>query len=438
MDWSRLLDEATRHLRDYIRINTVNPPGNEIEGARFFQTRLEAEDISCEISEPASGRGNLLAILKGDGTKKPVLLLNHIDVVPAESAQWEVDPFGGVLKDGYIYGRGALDDKSMGIVQMMVLLALKREGIPLKRDILFFAANGEETGGEWGVEWAVEHVPQLLTAEYVLNEGGYVILDEKGTANRYEISSGQKVMFQLRAKTTGTSGHASMPLPDNPNVKLVRALNRLTKWETPFVILPMVDEYFRRLAPTQSMDQRSFYENIGRGLENPSFSKQLNSNPLHAAMVRSTVALTVLQSGSKMNVVPSEATALIDCRLIPGTSKPGFLKEIRKKLGRDVEVEVVSESDSHPPSPVDTDLFRAIQNFAARRDPGCPVLPHLLAGGTDGRFFRKRGMTTYDFCPFRLTEKEMLRIHGNNERIALENLEFGMRLTVEVVREIAT
>ena len=155
-------------------------------------------------------------------------------------------------------------------------------------------------------------------------------------------------------------------------------------------------------------------------------------------MVRNTVALTVLQSGSKVNVVPSESTAQIDCRLIPGTSKDDFLREIRKKLGSDIEVEVISESDSHPPSPFDTDLFRAIQNFAARNDPGCPVVPHLLPGGTDGRFLRERGITTYDFCPFRLTEKEMLRIHGNNERIALENLEFGMKLMTEVIKEIST
>ncbi len=175
-----LLEEAVRYLQEYIRINTVNPPGNEIEGARFFQKVFEKESISCRVFEPSPGRGNLLATLKGTGTKKPVLLLNHMDVVPAEKDQWEVDPFEGVIKNGYVYGRGALDDKSMGIAEMMVLLILKRENVPLKRDILFFAANGEETSGEWGIQWAIENLPVLMEAGIALNEGGYVILNEDG------------------------------------------------------------------------------------------------------------------------------------------------------------------------------------------------------------------------------------------------------------------
>jgi acetylornithine deacetylase/succinyl-diaminopimelate desuccinylase-like protein len=433
-----LLKEAARYLQEYIRIKTVNPPGNEIEGARFFQKIFEAASIPCQIFEPSPGRGNLLATLKGDGTKKPVLLLNHIDVVPAEKDQWEVDPFEGIIKDGYIYGRGALDDKSMGIVEMMVLLILKREKVPLKRDILFFAANGEETGGRWGVQWAIENLPALWESEVALNEGGYVILNEDGTPDRYEISSGQKVIFQLKLKTRGTPGHASMPMADNPNVKLVHALEALTKWETPFTVLPMVKEYFHKLAPKQPQDRRLYFEDVEKGLRDPSFSTWLTSNPLYNAMVRNTLSLTVLEAGSKVNVVPSESTALIDCRLIPGVSKEDFIKEIKEKLGSDIEVDVISESHSRPPSPLDTDLYRAIQRFATRNDPGCPVVPHLLPGGTDARYLRKKGITSYDFCPFRLTEKEMLRIHGNNERITLENLKFGMRLMTEVVKEIAT
>ncbi len=200
MNWDQLLEEAVHRLREYIRIETTNPPGNEIEGARFFQKIFEAESIPCQIFEPSPGRGNLLATLKGSGAKKPLLLLNHIDVVPAEKEQWEVDPFEGIVKDGYIYGRGALDDKSMGIVEMMALLILKREKVPLKRDILFFAANGEETGGRWGVQWAMENLPVLWESGVALNEGGYIILNEDGTPDRYEISSGQKVIFQLKLK----------------------------------------------------------------------------------------------------------------------------------------------------------------------------------------------------------------------------------------------
>jgi acetylornithine deacetylase/succinyl-diaminopimelate desuccinylase-like protein len=438
MNWDKLLDEAIRHLQEYIRIQTVNPPGNEIEGARFFKRIFDAEAVPCEGFEPSPGRGSLLATLKGNGKKKPILLLNHIDVVPVEKEGWSVDPFEGIVRDGYLYGRGALDDKSMGIVEMMALLILKRDKVPLKRDVLFLAAADEETGGGWGVEWAIENVPPLREAEYALNEGGSVILNEDGAADRYGISSGQKVLFQLEVKAKGTSGHASRPLPDNPNVKLVGALEKVTKWETPYNILPMVKEYFRKIAPKQPPAEREFFEDIEKGLSDPVFSKRLTSSPIFNPMVRDTISLTILRGGSKINVIPSESTASLDCRLIPGSSKEDFLKEIKRRLGDDIEVEVVSESRSLPPSPLDTDLFQAIQRFAARNDPNCPVVPVLLSGATDSRFLREKGVMTYDFCPFRLTENDLKTEHGNDERIALENLGFGMKMLVEILKEIAT
>jgi acetylornithine deacetylase/succinyl-diaminopimelate desuccinylase-like protein len=438
MDWDQLLDEAINYIKEYIRIETVNPPGDEIEGARFLKKIFNSESIPCQIYEPFPSRGNLLATLKGSGEKKPILLLNHIDVVPVEKKQWEVDPFEGIIKDGYLYGRGTLDDKSMGIVEMMALLILKREGIPIKRDILFLASADEETGGSWGVQWAMENIPTLKESEYALNEGGYIILNENGVSDRYEISNGQKVILQLKLKAKGTSGHGSMPHPDNPNVKLVRALEVITKWETPYNILPTVKEYFFKMSPKQPSYERNFFEDIEKGLSDPSFSIWLTSNPIYNAMVRNTISLTILQGGSKANVIPSESTATLDCRLIPGSSKDVFLKEIKRRLGSEIEVEVCAESKSLPPSSLDTELFQAIKKYAAENDPDCPIVPLLLPGATDSRFLREKGIITYDFCPFRLTEKELLRVHGNNERIALENLRFGMKAMVEIIKEITT
>jgi len=438
MDWDQLLKEATHHLQEYIKINTVNPSGNEMEGVRFFKKIFDAGSIPCQIFEPSPGRGNLLATLKGNGKKRPILLLNHIDVVPVEREQWSFDPFAGIIQDGYLYGRGAIDDKSMGIIEMMALLILKREKVPLERDILFFAAADEETGGKWGIQRAMENVSSLMESEYALNEGGYVILNESGVPDRYEISSGQKVVFQLQLKARGTSGHGSMPHPDNPNVKLIHALAAVTQWETPYNILPMVKEYFFRMAPKQPPDERKFFEDIEKGLSDPSFSARLTSNPIYNAMVRDTISLTMLQGGSKANVIPSESNATLDCRLIPGSSKKNFLKEIKRRLGGEIEVEGNMEGNPVPPSPFNTDLFQAIQKFASKNDPDCPVVPLLLPGATDSRFLRKKGITTYDFCPFRLQEKEILRVHGNDERIALENLRFGMKMLVEVIKEVAT
>jgi acetylornithine deacetylase/succinyl-diaminopimelate desuccinylase-like protein len=438
MNWDKLLDEAIHYLQEYIRIQTVNPPGNEIEGARFFKRIFDSESIPCEIFEPSSGRGNLIATLKGSGEKRPLLLLNHMDVVPVEKEGWDVPPFEGVIKDGYLYGRGALDNKSMGIVQMMVLLFLKREKIPLKRDLLFFASADEETGGRWGVQWAMENLPFLSQCEYALNEGGYIILDEKGVADRYEVSNGQKVIYQLRLKARGTSGHASMPHSENPNVKLVHALEAITRWETPFLVLPTVKEYFRKMALKQPSYEKGYFEDIEKGLLDETFSIWLTSNPIYNAMLRNTISLTVLQGGSKANVIPSESTGILDCRLLPGTDKEEFLKEVKKRVGQEIEVEVIAESRSLPPSPVDTELFHSIEEIASENDPGCPVVPLLLPGATDSRFLREKGMITYDFEPFRITEKELMRVHGNNERIELENVKFGMKILLELLQKIAT
>ena len=376
--------------------------------------------------------------MKGNGEKKPILLLSHIDVVPVEKEGWEVDPFSGIIKNGYLYGRGAHDDKSMGIIEMMVLLILKREKVPLKRDILFFATADEETGGKWGVEWAVKNIPALKESEYAFNEGGNIILNENGLPDRYQISCGQKVIFQLKLRTRGRSGHGSMPHSENPNVKLVQALEKVIKWETPYNILPMVKEYFSKMAPKQPLKDKIFFEDIEKGLTDLAFSKRLTSNIIYNAMVRDTISLTILQGGNKSNVIPSQSTATLDCRLIPSSSKEDFLKEIKKRVGDEVEIEVVSESESVSPSPLDTDLLRIIQKYASQNDPNCPLVPYLLAGATDSRFLREEGIITYDFCPFRFTEEELLRVHGNNERIAIENLRFGTKMMVDILREIAT
>jgi len=438
MDWDQLLEEATHYLQQYVRIQTVNPPGNEIEGANFLKRTFDENSIPCQIFEPLPGRGSILGTLKGNREKKPILLLSHIDVVPVEKEGWEVDPFSGIIKDGYLYGRGAHDDKSMGIIEMMVLLILKRERVPLKRDILFFAAADEETGGEWGVKWAVKNIPALKESEYAFNEGGIIILNKEGLPDRYQISCGQKVIFQLRLRTKGRSGHGSMPHPENPNVKLVQALEKVINWETPYKILPMVKEYFSKMAPKQSPEDKIFFEDIEKGLNDPTFSKRLTSNIIYNAMVRDTISLTILQGGNKENVIPSQSTATLDCRLIPSSSKEDFLKEINKRVGDEVEIEVISESESVSPSPLDTDLFRAIQKYAGQNDPNCPLVPYLLAGATDSRFLREKGIITYDFCPFRFTEEELLRVHGNNERIAIENLRFGMKMMVDILKEVST
>ena len=432
-----ILSQAVGHLQNYIKLQTVNPPGNELKGARFLKSILDDESIPSQIFEPAPNRGNILAILKGNGEKRPILLLTHIDVVPAEAHHWDVAPFQGMIREGHIYGRGAIDNKSMGIVELMTLITLKREVAQLKRDIIFLASADEETGGKWGVQWALENIPTLEDVEYALNEGLSVILDDNGVADRYEVSPAQKVLFHLSCMAKGTSGHASIPPSDNANVKMIQGLAKVTGWETPFKILPMVKQYFRERAPRQPQNQRIFFEDIERGLKDAAFSRAFLSNRFYNASVRDTVTLTTLSAGSKTNVIPSESLATLDCRLVPGFPKDEFLRAVREKAGEQIEVDVISESQSLPPSPTDTELYRAIQQYASKKDPGCPVVPLLFPGGTDSRFLREKGIIAYDFRPFRLTEKELMRVHGHNERISIENLRFGMDLMLEIIKEVA-
>jgi acetylornithine deacetylase/succinyl-diaminopimelate desuccinylase-like protein len=438
VDWEAVAQEGVNHLRKYIRIDTTNPPGNEMEAARFLKGILENESISCTIFNPHPERANLLAILNGDGSKKPLILLNHMDVVAAERDKWEVDPFGGVMRDGYIYGRGALDNKGMGIAQLMAFLMLKRSPIPLSRDIIFLALADEEMGGRLGARWMLENVPHLKEAEYVLNEGGGVIVDEDGNLQYYEISNVQKVVLPIKVRASGLSGHGSIPQPHGATEKLVDALGKLLKWRPPFRVIPQVQEYFSNIAPLKWPHKEDRFRNLPESLQDESFAGEFTINPIHNAMVRDTIALTVIRAGTKANIIPSEGEAILDCRLIPGISKEDFLEQTRGLIrGTGVEVEVNSDARPVPPSPLDTDLFRAITTVARRRDPNCIVAPALLPGATDSRHFRGKGIVCYDFCPFRLSQSDLLRIHGHNERLSGENLSFGIRLLYEVVEEVS-
>ncbi|MCK5553440.1 MAG: M20/M25/M40 family metallo-hydrolase [Deltaproteobacteria bacterium] len=438
VDWERVTQEGVTHLREYIRIDTTNPPGNEMEAALFLKGILEKESISCTVFNPHPGRANLMATLSGDGSKKPLILLNHMDVVAAERDKWEVDPFGGVMRDGYIYGRGALDNKGMGIAQLIAFLMLKRSHIALSRDIIFLALGDEEMGGRLGARWMLENVPQLKEAEYVLNEGGGVIVDEGGNLEYYEISTVQKVVFPIKVRASGLSGHGSIPQPDGATEKLVDALGRLAKWRPLFRVIPLVQEYFSNIAPVKWPHKVNRFRNLAKSLQDEFFAGEFTANPIHNAMVRDTIALTVIRAGTKANIIPSEGEAILDCRLIPGSSKEDFLEEVRGLIRETgAEVEVKSEAKPIPPSPLDTDLFRAITTVARRRDPNCIVAHPLLPGATDSRHFREQGVVCYDFSPFRLSQSDLLRIHGHNERLTTENLSFAIRLLYEILGEVS-
>ncbi|RLA88045.1 MAG: hypothetical protein DRG20_06675 [Deltaproteobacteria bacterium] len=439
INWEKIRDEAIEKLVGYIRINTSNPPGNEIEGARYLKSFFDKEDIEAKIFESAPKRGNLKAILKGDGSSPPIILLNHIDVVPVEREKWDVDPFEGKIIDGYIYGRGTIDMKSMAIAELMAMLILKRTNISLKRDIIFLATAGEETGGELGAKWMLDKDPSLLEAAMVFNEGGGIVVKENGEISHYEISLAQKEVFQFTLKAYGTSGHASMPHSDNPNVKLVKALNRLVSWETPFNIIPIVKEFFANIGKNMSDEEKPNYMDIEKGLKDVSFREKITKNLVYNAMLRNTISLTVLSAGTKVNVIPSEASAEIDCRLIPGTDRDRWIKTIKEIIDDEsIEFKAGMQSTKGIISPADGEGYKAIYEIAQKMDPGAVVTPFLSVGATDSRYFREKGIPCYDFEPLKLTLKEALLIHGNNERVSVENLGFASRFMYEVVKKVAT
>jgi len=426
-------DETIRVLQDYIRIDTTNPPGNEVEAAKYMREILEREGINCRIEESGPGRANLLATLRGKGEAKPVILLNHMDVVPAEESKWSVPPFSGVIKDGYVYGRGTIDMKGMAILELMSLIYLKRHGISLNRDLIFLAVADEETGGEMGAKWVLEHHPELRDVEGVINEGGGGVIH--GTRRWYEVSTCQKVICQVKITTKGEGGHASVPRKTSAVTTLVEVLDRLRRHTFPYELNQTVKEFFHRVAPLQKDTWQPVFEDIEMAIKSGAQAlKEVMEEPNYYSMTHNTAAITVLQAGERVNVIPTEAMARVDCRLIPGTSPDDFLKTIKEIVDNpEVEVQATFKGVDTPPTPHNTPLFHAIEQAIQEHDPGSIITPHLVAGATDSRYFRAAGVDCYDFIPFRLPVEEQMLIHGIDERISIENMTFGVEVMVDIL-----
>lgn len=429
------MEEALRNLQEYLRIDTSNPPGREEEAAKFLQHLLSKEGISCEVYIPEPGRANLLAKL-GEG-KGALLFLHHMDVVPAERDMWTEDPFGGCIKDGFIWGRGTLDTKAFGMAQVWALVLTKRRSQRLKRPVWLLATADEETGGKAGAKWCLENIPDLREVAFVLNEGGSIVLRDDGTPHHYEISVAQKVVAQFSLKATGRSGHGSIPHGDNAAEKLVRTTFKLLAYQPPIRVIPLVRHYLEGIMGDENPEAKKALEVGGQKLEG--FLKTLSLHPQIMAMLRDTFTLTVLKAGTKVNVIPSQAEALFDCRLLPDTDPLEFFKGLRSLLDEEgVSLEPLSPVEPSPPSPLTTPLYKAIERLAHRKDPGVPVVPMLITGATDSRFFRSAGIPCYDFVPFRLKREELSLVHNVDERLRLENFFFAIDFLYELILEVAT
>lgn len=413
-----LADESVSWLQAFLRIDTINPPGNESRAVDFYSKILDAEGIAWKSAESAPGRGNIWARIEG-GDEPALILLQHTDVVPADPKYWTTDPLSGDLRDGYIWGRGAIDMKSTGIAQLSTFLSLHRAGKPLNRDVVFVATADEEAGGLYGAGWLLENHPEVFAgAGLLLNEGGSGKLSAKGETV-FSVEVTQKVPVWLRLTAIDNPGHGSMPQATSSVTRIVQALEILrTKPFAPRIIGP-VDAMFRSLAVSASPEWADAYADIGAAIEDPDFLTQLqaHSPPLHA-LTRDTCSLTRLSASNKINVVPPEAWAEIDCRILPDKPAEVFVKELESLIAESgVKVSVIM---AFTPAITDTGsrLYSAIESITAERHPGSRVMPSVSTGFTDSHFTRDAGIASYGFNPVIIPEAEFVRIHGNDERIS--------------------
>ncbi len=434
-DWNKTGDEAIALLVNYVRIDTTNPPGNEARAANFFARILEKEGIDYKVFDSEPGRAVLYARLKGNGRKRPLILLNHTDVVPADRQFWSADPFSGLIRDGYLYGRGALDMKSLGAAQFMTLLLLKRTGVPLDRDVIFLATPDEEAGGRAGAGWFVRNHPELIRdAQFLITEGSSNLVAGSRRIY-YGIGTTEKTPCWLKLTAKGTAGHGSVPRHNSAPSRLLRALGRLEAYESEPKLVPAVERYFRAIAGLQSdPNLKRACSDVAAALRDPVLRDLLLSNPQNAALLRNTIQPTVVSIGSKTNVIAPIATAEIDCRLLPG-EKPGeFISEVKRVIGDPaIEVETLLAFGASE-SPADTDLYRAISAGILAEDPNAVFVPTVLAGFTDSHFFRDLGIVSYGFSPFFIQSQDYNGVHGNDERIPVAAVREGTQLLYRIVR----
>lgn len=438
-DFDALAREAAVRLSEYLRVGTVNPPGGETGGARWMQEVLRREGIASEIFESAPGRGNLYARLKGMGKRRPIVLLSHIDVVPAMSDRWQVDPFAGLAKDGYVWGRGALDMKGEGVVELMTMIALKRRGVPLSRDIILVANADEETGST-GARWFAEHKAALIRdAEFLINEGGDNRVGEDGRTRYYGLAVTEKVPFWLRLTMRGTPGHGSRPTPDNPVARLARVLARIADWQTPLQVTPPVAGYFRDLATRETEPKRrAWFADPEAALRDPEAVAFFTSDLYYNAILRNTVSLTGMTGSNKTNVIPPEATAELDIRLLPGVAPDDFLAELRRVMADStVEVTRLSPDRQATSALLQGELVEVVREAVNAMEPGALVTTPILTGYTDSYYYRNLGIGAYGVDPFRTTEADDRGVHGNNERVSLANIRFGVEFFYRIVERLA-
>ncbi len=426
-------------LQAYVRLNTVNPPGNEIVGAEFFAALFDQAGIAYEVAESAPGRANIWAKIEG-GDEPGLVLLHHMDVVPANEEFWTVEPLGGEIRDGYLYGRGVIDDKASGIAHLLTFLEVHRRGLPLNRDLIFLATADEEAGGFFGAGWMLKNRPELFAdVGLVINEGGWGVSSSKNGVERllFNVEVTQKVPLWLKLVATDVPGHGSMPRSSSSVTRLVQALANILNQPFAPQIGPAVDAYFKAIAQDYEEPLKSTLENIADASKYPANLVALQQqDPLLHALTRNTCSITMLEGSKKINVVPPVASAQLDCRLLPEQDPDAFLQELTAIIDDDaIAIERIM-GFSPAVSPANTRLFEVIERLTAEYFPDARVVPSVMSGFTDSHFFRDNGIVAYGYHPVVVPVEDFSRIHGNDERLSLDNIKASTRMMLNVVSEM--
>ncbi len=440
LDWDSVEAEAIAHFKALLRIDTTNPPGNEIEAAKYIARVLDKEGIDYQILESEPTRASLVARLRGTGKKDPLLLNGHLDVVPVDADKWEHEPFGAVEADGCIWGRGAIDMKNMVTMGLMSLILLARQGIELDRDVIFAAVADEEAGSHKGALFLVEEHPELVRAEYVLNEvGGHTLY--MGDTLYYPIQVSEKGICWFELTASGEPGHGSMPHPENAVVKIARAIDKLGRTRLPQHNTEIVEEFVRALAAGAPFPQSKLLPlmlsptlapKLLDVLEKQNRDQAIGLN----AMLRNTASPTMLSGGTKVNVIPSNASVRVDGRVIPGQRIDSFIQEIQKVVGDELKITVL---DQHDGTVFDTQtpLYDAICGALVAREPRAVPVPYMIPGFTDSFAYARLGATCYGFSPVKLRpDLNFTRMyHGHNERIPIDGFTWGLQVLYGLVRD---
>ncbi len=439
IDWSSVQAEVVRHLQNLLRINTVNPPGNERAAADYVAKVLDAEGIRSEILESEPTRASLIANLKGSGRAgRPLMLSAHLDVVAVDREMWTHDPFGGEIHDGFVWGRGAIDMKNMAAMQLMVMLLLKREGVKLGRDLRLVCVADEEAGSELGADFLVSKHPDKIDSEYCITEvGGFTMHLDRGTV--YPIQVSEKGICWMRLHAKGEPGHGSMPHSHMATVKLAAAVARLGSARLPQHNTPVVENFVRTVASfTKPPGNLVLPQLLNRRLSGPVLNIIDRTDPWQAAalnaMVRNTVSPTIYQGGKKVNVIPSHASIDLDGRLIPGQTADDMLRELREVVGDDYEIEILKYAPGDV-FPSTTPLYSAIEQTIRRFDPQAVPVPYMITGFTDAFCYNRLGIKCYGFTPVKMPPGLVFSrlYHGHDERIPVDGLGWGTRVLYELV-----